>query len=343
MSGRGRRIPKRRELEERELFEAWQKSGACSRRRLCTGARRALSVSLTRRRHLRREAGARGLQGEHRSTRSRSISLFTPRTTIAPELAQRNEPALPPPARIDPDALKQVRPSPAGDSAHAPRTLRTCPASATQPDCRYRSVQDAVNAALPGDHVVLAPGVYAEGVIIGTPAWCCAASRRPPAGPRGRRQGRSGGQSQGRADRRHRVLRHRSPRQQRRLHPHRGRRSHRAQRPFPRQPRGHPERAGRRRPAGRALAVRAQRLRRTGARRVHRQDDRNLRLPQQSHPRDHRCRPRPQEPGAAHHHREQRHRRSGWPRQPGDRSARRRRGGDPSNVLRKARTARTLR
>ncbi len=51
----------------------------------------------------------------------------------------------------------------------APRTLRACPAGVAQPDCHYGSLQDALDAALPGDQVVLAPGVYAEGAIIDTP------------------------------------------------------------------------------------------------------------------------------------------------------------------------------
>jgi Periplasmic copper-binding protein (NosD) len=51
----------------------------------------------------------------------------------------------------------------------ASRTLRTCPAGGARPECDYDSLQDALNAALPGDQVVLAPGVYAEGAIIGTP------------------------------------------------------------------------------------------------------------------------------------------------------------------------------
>jgi hypothetical protein len=49
------------------------------------------------------------------------------------------------------------------------RTLRVCPPAAGQPDCRYRSLQEAVAAALPDDQVVLAPGIYEEGAVIKTP------------------------------------------------------------------------------------------------------------------------------------------------------------------------------
>ena len=61
-----------------------------------------------------------------------------------------------------------TRPSGASDSTGAPRMLRVCPVDAAQSECRYGSLQDALNAALPGDQVVLASGVYAEGAIIGT-------------------------------------------------------------------------------------------------------------------------------------------------------------------------------
>jgi Periplasmic copper-binding protein (NosD) len=98
-----------------------------------------------------------------------TLESRTPRAMHAADLAQRSEPALRPPARIDPDALKQARPSRAADSARAPRTLRACPAGVARPDCRHGNLQDALNAALPGDHLILAPGVYAEGAIIGTP------------------------------------------------------------------------------------------------------------------------------------------------------------------------------
>jgi nitrous oxidase accessory protein NosD len=60
-------------------------------------------------------------------------------------------------------------PSAGSELAGAPRTLRVCPPGAPQPNCRYRGLQDALAAALPGDRVVLAPGVYAEGAVIETP------------------------------------------------------------------------------------------------------------------------------------------------------------------------------
>jgi hypothetical protein len=91
------------------------------------------------------------------------------RTAAGPDLAQPGEPSLPPPARIDPDALERARPSLAAGTVRAPRTLRACPTGAVQPDCPYASVQEALDAALPGDQVVLAAGVYAEGAVIGTP------------------------------------------------------------------------------------------------------------------------------------------------------------------------------
>jgi hypothetical protein len=53
--------------------------------------------------------------------------------------------------------------------AGAPRSLRVCPAADVQPDCRWQSLQEAVVAALPGDEVVLAAGIYEQGAIIKTP------------------------------------------------------------------------------------------------------------------------------------------------------------------------------
>jgi hypothetical protein len=87
----------------------------------------------------------------------------------APELTQRDEPSLPPPARTDADAPDRPRPSRASGSTGASRTLRACPAGVARPECEYASLQDALDAARPGDQVVLAPGVYAEGAIVGTP------------------------------------------------------------------------------------------------------------------------------------------------------------------------------
>lgn len=91
------------------------------------------------------------------------------RAVAAATSAQRDEPALPPPARIDPQALERARPSRAAGQAREPRTLRACPADAARPDCRYAGLQTALAAALPGDHVLLAPGVYEEGAVIATP------------------------------------------------------------------------------------------------------------------------------------------------------------------------------
>jgi hypothetical protein len=60
--------------------------------------------------------------------------------------------------------------APRSDAAPAgePRTLRACPLGDPRADCRYRALQEALAAALPGDHVVLAPGLYEEGAIIAT-------------------------------------------------------------------------------------------------------------------------------------------------------------------------------
>jgi hypothetical protein len=60
-------------------------------------------------------------------------------------------------------------PSDGSEQAREPRTRQACPPGAPQPDCRYHGLQDALAAALPGDRVVLAPGVYAEGAVIETP------------------------------------------------------------------------------------------------------------------------------------------------------------------------------
>ena len=49
------------------------------------------------------------------------------------------------------------------------RTLRACPLRGVPSGCRYHGLRDALAAALPGDHVVLAPGVYEEGAVIATP------------------------------------------------------------------------------------------------------------------------------------------------------------------------------
>lgn len=93
----------------------------------------------------------------------------TNRSTASADLAQRDEPTLPPPARLEADALQRASPSHAAAIARPPRTLWACPGGTAEPHCRPGSLQAVLDAALPGDHVVLAPGVYAEGAIIGTP------------------------------------------------------------------------------------------------------------------------------------------------------------------------------
>ena len=84
--------------------------------------------------------------------------------------AQRDGPTLPPPARIDRDALDRVGPRPVAGPTREARTLRVCPPAAADSGCRYASLQDALAAALPGDHVILAPGLYEEGALIATPS-----------------------------------------------------------------------------------------------------------------------------------------------------------------------------
>ena len=60
-------------------------------------------------------------------------------------------------------------PSGAPGSTPASRPLRVCPVGAAQPECRYHRLQEALNAALPGDQIILAPGIYREGATISTP------------------------------------------------------------------------------------------------------------------------------------------------------------------------------
>jgi hypothetical protein len=64
-------------------------------------------------------------------------------------------------------ALERARPSSDAGPAGTPRTLRVCPDA--RAECQYQHLQDALAAALPGDHVVLAPGIYEEGATIETP------------------------------------------------------------------------------------------------------------------------------------------------------------------------------
>jgi hypothetical protein len=63
----------------------------------------------------------------------------------------------------------QALPSSGSGSGGPSRALRVCPPGDARPDCRHRSLQAAVAAALPGDHVVLSPGIYEEGAIVTTP------------------------------------------------------------------------------------------------------------------------------------------------------------------------------
>jgi hypothetical protein len=83
--------------------------------------------------------------------------------------ARQDGPDLPLPARVDPEALNRARPAWASATTREPRTLRVCPPASARPDCQYARLQEALAAALPGDHVVLAPGVYEEGAVIATP------------------------------------------------------------------------------------------------------------------------------------------------------------------------------
>jgi hypothetical protein len=88
--------------------------------------------------------------------------------TAAAPLPEPDEPTLPP-ARVDAEALEPATPSRAAATAREPRTLRVCPFASAQPDCAYGGLRAALLATLPGDTVVLAPGVYEEGAIIATP------------------------------------------------------------------------------------------------------------------------------------------------------------------------------
>jgi Right handed beta helix region len=62
----------------------------------------------------------------------------------------------------------QALPSSGSGSGGPPRALRVCPPGDARADC-HRSLQEALAAALPGDHVVLSPGIYEEGAIVATP------------------------------------------------------------------------------------------------------------------------------------------------------------------------------
>jgi hypothetical protein len=79
--------------------------------------------------------------------------------------APSERPSLPPPEsdRNEPRASTSV------GLAGAQRSLRVCPAADIRPDCRWQSLQEAVASALPGDEVVLAPGIYEQGAIIDAP------------------------------------------------------------------------------------------------------------------------------------------------------------------------------
>jgi hypothetical protein len=57
----------------------------------------------------------------------------------------------------------------ASDTTRASRTLRVCPVGAAPSECGYDRLQDALDAALPGDQIILAPGIYGEGATISTP------------------------------------------------------------------------------------------------------------------------------------------------------------------------------
>ena len=75
-----------------------------------------------------------------------------------------------PPEPVDFEAIvERAGASRASLIAREPHTLRVCPPDLAQPDCRYAGLQDALAAALPGDHVVLAGGVYEQGAVIATP------------------------------------------------------------------------------------------------------------------------------------------------------------------------------
>src|ERR671910_2076580 len=67
-----------------------------------------------------------------------------------------------PTAPTEPDSPEGAEPG----SSREP--LRVCPIGDPHPGCRYHGLQNALAAALPGDRVVLAPGIYEEGAIVTT-------------------------------------------------------------------------------------------------------------------------------------------------------------------------------
>jgi hypothetical protein len=71
--------------------------------------------------------------------------------------------------RLGPDPLEGSPGAGEIDLVGIRQTLRVCPAGQSRPECGYGGLEDALAAARPGDQVVLAPGVYEEGSVIGTP------------------------------------------------------------------------------------------------------------------------------------------------------------------------------
>ena len=92
------------------------------------------------------------------------LSVSSLLTAVAAATSEeQGAPNLAPPALSNSDSRVGAETPPAREP------LRVCPLSNAQRDCRYHGLQDALAVALPGDRVVLAPGVYEEGAIVTTP------------------------------------------------------------------------------------------------------------------------------------------------------------------------------
>jgi hypothetical protein len=100
---------------------------------------------------------------------------------VAAHLANRSPPRSTPAAAVPATALAQP-PGPAigkpGQVARnkdgeldviagAARTLRTCPTGVSRPACDFDSLAAALAAAQPGDTIILSPGLYPEGAVVG--------------------------------------------------------------------------------------------------------------------------------------------------------------------------------
>jgi len=101
-----------------------------------------------------------------------SISL-----TIVVGDAKANEPALPkeptwidqpPPSKLRPGRLRR---GPEGQIIldDKPREIRVCPPKGAEIGCTYRNIARALADAFPNDTIILAPGIYHQGLVINVP------------------------------------------------------------------------------------------------------------------------------------------------------------------------------